>query len=78
MHGLRYFIDKSRHITCLPFSVENLHAMAEDLGIKRCWFHSGAYPHYDAPRKMFDDLRERCEVITPRETLAIIQGRKVK
>lgn len=39
-----------RHLVCVPYSVENLHAMADALGIKRCWFHADAsYPHYDIP-----------------------------
>jgi hypothetical protein len=29
-------------------SLEELHAFAEEVGIKRCWFHRGSkYPHYD-------------------------------
>lgn len=29
-------------------SLEELHAFAQSVGIKRCWFHRGSrYPHYD-------------------------------
>lgn len=35
---LTYYVDVMRHLVCVPYSVPNLHRMAEDLGIKRCWF----------------------------------------
>lgn len=64
-----------RHLVCVPYTVENLHVMAKDLGIKRCWFHSGSkYPHYDIPKRRIDEITARCTVVTPREILAITKG----
>ena len=34
-----YVTDGKRHLVCIPYSTENLHAMATDLGIGRHWFH---------------------------------------
>ena len=45
------YIDNARHIICLPYTVEHLHAAAKMLGIKRHWFHGSPYPHYDMPKK---------------------------
>ena len=35
---LTYYCDSMRHLVCVPYSTANLHRMAEELGIKRCWF----------------------------------------
>ena len=33
-----YLCDSERHLVCYPYSIKNLHLMAIDLEIKRCWF----------------------------------------
>jgi hypothetical protein len=35
---LTYYCDNLRHLVCVPYTIANLHRMAEDLGIKRCWY----------------------------------------
>lgn len=67
---MQYFIDEMRHLVCQPYSIPNLHAMAKDLGIKRCWFHKD---HYDAPLRRVEELRERCKLINPRQIVKIIR-----
>lgn len=71
---MEYFCDKNRHLVCKPFSVENLHLMAENLGIKRCWFHSGQNPHYDIPKKRMEEISSQCTVVSSREIWKIING----
>lgn len=73
---LEYFCDgPARHIVCVPYTVENLHRMAEDLGIARCWFHRGArYPHYDMPRYRIEEISARCTVVSSREILRIVKA----
>lgn len=44
---MKYYCDHSRHLICIPYTIDNLHLMADDLGINRCWFHNSKYPHYD-------------------------------
>lgn len=63
-----------RHLVCLPYSVENLHKMAEELGIKRCWFHSGDKPHYDIPIKMVEKINQKSKKVSPKMILSIIRG----
>lgn len=64
-----------RHLICVPYTVDNLHAMAADLGIHRCWFHVGAkYPHYDIPKRRISEIQAKCTVISPREILRIMKG----
>lgn len=71
----RFYHDAMRHLVCVPFSVENLHAMAEELGIKRCWFHASKdHPHYDVPKKRMATIGERSTLVRPRQVLAIIRG----
>jgi ribose transport system substrate-binding protein len=78
MTTLRYLCDRSRHIVCLPYSVENLHAMARDLRLSRGWFHDGRWPHYDMPAHRIEELTARCEVVSPRAILDIIRAAKVR
>ena len=78
---LKFFADQQRHLICTPYSIENLHRMAEELGLKKCWFHSGygngaaaapARPrlaHYDIPKRRIDEILKhpRVTVITQRQ-----------
>ena len=68
---MEYLIDVQRHLVCLPYSVANLHAMAQDLGIKRCWFHGD---HYDVPKRRVEKVAARCLTVRPRDILRVIRG----
>jgi hypothetical protein len=76
--GLIYYCDKGRHLVCKPYSVENLHTMAEDLGIKRCWYRPGnkgrRHPHYDIPLKDIERIKGLCNVVSSKEILQIIKS----
>ena len=67
-----YYSDNQRHLVCFPYSIENLHIMAEDLNIKPCWFHEN---HYDIPVQRFKSIQDKTIVVRPREILAIIKGK---
>lgn len=70
---MRYLTDGKRHLICEPFSVENLHRMAEDLNIKRCWYHpSSILPHYDIPKKRLEEITAKCEVVSSKKIVQII------
>lgn len=72
---LRYFCDDARHIVCVPYTIDNLHRMADDLGIKRCWFHRKAtYPHYDMPKRRIAEITARCTLVKTADILAIVKG----
>jgi len=70
---LAYYCDRMRHLICVPYSITNLHHMADDLGIKRCWYHRGMFPHYDLPKRRIVELQSKCIVIEARELLEIIK-----
>lgn len=70
---LKYYTDGKRHLVCRPYSIQNLHRMADDLGINRCWFHKD---HYDIPVRRIREIEEKCEIVSSREILRII-GRVV-
>lgn len=63
-----------RHLVCIPYSVENLHRMAADLNIHRCWFHAKPYPHYDIPKRRIRELSEKTELVSPKTILKICKG----
>lgn len=69
-----YLCDDDRHLICLPFSIDNLHKMAEDLGINKCWFHRGKYPHYDIPKKRMNDIKEKCVITDSRSIIIAIKN----
>lgn len=72
---MKYYCDDARHLVCVPYTIENLHLMAEDLSIKRCWYHSSAsYKHYDIPKRRIDEISARCEKVDTRTILAIVKG----
>ena len=67
---MEYFYDNMRHLICVPYSIDNLHKMAEILSIKKCWFHKN---HYDIPKKRINEIAGKATLISPREILKIIQ-----
>lgn len=71
---MKFFCDNARHLVCVPYSIDNLHAMAVQLNIHRCWFHNDNHPHYDIPKKRISEIQAQCEVVTPRDILNIIKG----
>lgn len=76
---LRYFCDNARHLICLPYTKANLHTMAQDLGIKRCWYHaSPRHPHYDIPKRQIERIMNdpRVTVVSPRGILRLMKGEK--
>tara|TARA_B100000900_G_C20600284_1_gene725231 strand:+ start:5489 stop:5734 length:246 start_codon:yes stop_codon:yes gene_type:complete len=74
---MQYLCDNKRHLICLPYSIENLHKMAEDLNIKRCWFHGSArLPHYDIPKRRIEEIQSKCEILSDRDIYLIIQTYK--
>lgn len=68
---LTYVTDGKRHLICVPYSIENLHLMAEELGIKRCWFHKN---HYDIPIKRIEEIEKQCTKVSSKEIVEIIRS----
>lgn len=69
---LKYYCDRNRHLICVPYSIENLHRMAKDLSIKRCWFHNN---HYDIPKKRVKEIQSKCEIVNSKYIVSIIKGK---
>ncbi len=84
---LFYLCDRRRHLICVPYSIENLHRMADDLGIKRGWFDNGLrrlpggradygaprHPHYDIPKRRIEEITAKCTVVTSRTIYTTIE-----
>jgi len=70
VNELIFYCDNNRHIVCKPYSIENLHEMAKQLSIKRCWFHKN---HYDMPKKRINEITAKCIKITTRQLFKIIK-----
>lgn len=68
-----YLTDKRRHLICYPYSIENLHIMAERLGINRCWFHKN---HYDIPKRRKDEIESQCYVVNSKMIVDIIKEKE--
>jgi FMN phosphatase YigB (HAD superfamily) len=71
---MKYLTDKKRHLICIPYSIENLHKMAKDLGIKRCWFHKD---HYDIPKTRIQEIEDKCQIVSSKDIVNIIKGNNV-
>lgn len=70
---MTYYCDKARHLVCVPYTVENLHKMAEELGIKRAWYHNASYAHYDIPKRRIAEITAKCTVITSKQLLLLVR-----
>lgn len=70
MNSLDYICDKSRHLICIPYSIDNLHKMADSLNINRSWFHKN---HYDIPEKRIEEITSKCEVVGSKDIVRIIK-----
>lgn len=68
---MKYLTDGKRHLVCFPYSIENLHLMAADLGIGRHWFHKD---HYDIPVRRKDEVEARVVMVSSKDIVRIIQG----
>lgn len=68
---LVYYTDGKRHLVCVPYSIENLHIMADELCIKRCWFHKS---HYDIPKRRITDIEQRCIMVSSKKIVDIINS----
>ena len=66
---MKYYYDNKRHLVCVPYSLENLHKMATELGIKKCWFHKN---HYDIPKKRIVEIENKCIFVSAKEIVNII------
>ena len=71
--GLKFYYHEQRHLVCLPYSIENLHHMAELLVINRCWYHRSAYPHYDVPKRRMPSMGAVAVKVAPKTILHIIR-----
>jgi len=71
---MKYLTDGKRHLICDPYSIENLHQMAQDLDIKRCWFHKGNLPHYDIPKKRIQEIEDKCVIVDSTDIVRIIRA----
>lgn len=69
---MEYLTDGKRHLICKPYSKENLHKMAEELKIKKAWFHKN---HYDIPFSRQTEIEEKCRIISTKEMIGIINGK---
>lgn len=67
---MEFYCDKSRHLVCMPYSIENLHLMAKELRIKKIWFHKN---HYDIPKKRIDEIIAKCNIVSSKDIVRIIR-----
>lgn len=71
-----YYCDNHRHLICKPYSIENLHKMAQELGIERCWFHSKPKKklcHYDIPKNRIEEIQAKCIIVPYKGIVKIIR-----
>ena len=70
---MQYVCDKSRHLVCVPYSIENLHTMAKHLNLKMCWFHKN---HYDIPKCRIEEITKLCIVVSSPFIVTIIKNQE--
>jgi hypothetical protein len=65
------YLSDGIHLICYPYTINNLHEMANRLGIKRCWFHKN---HYDIPKRRINEIISKCQKIDSKTIVMIIKG----
>jgi Protein of unknown function (DUF4031) len=75
---MQYYCDNARHLVCIPYSIDNLHLMAVNLGIKRCWYHNTSYAHYDIPKRRIIEIQSKCKVVSSKIILKIVKNQFVE
>jgi tetraacyldisaccharide-1-P 4'-kinase len=45
--------------------------MAEELDIKRCWFHKD---HYDIPKRRVEEIEGKCMIVSSKDIVKIVNG----
>jgi len=76
IQDIKYYCDNYRHLICVPYSIENLHLMAEDLEIGEHFFDKGKikyHPHYDIHSRRIEEIKSKCTIISSKELLTIIK-----
>ena len=68
---LKFYWDEKRHLVCLPYSIDNLHKMADILELKRCWFHKD---HYDIPKRRIEEISNKSTKVSSKDIVNIING----
>jgi hypothetical protein len=58
-----------RHLVCEPYSIPNLHLMANELNIKKCWFHKN---HYDIPKRRIKEITDKCTLVNTHDIIRVI------
>jgi tetraacyldisaccharide-1-P 4'-kinase len=67
---IMYYCDNARHLVCKPYSLDNLHKMATNLNIKRCWFHKD---HYDIPLRRIEEITLKYNLVSSKDIVKIIK-----
>jgi hypothetical protein len=68
---MTFVCDNKRHLVCLPYSISDLHWMADRLKIGRHFFHRD---HYDIPKRRVAEIMAKCTVVNSRQIVLIIRG----
>lgn len=71
---MTFYYDKKRHLVCLPYTVENLHKMADELKISRDCFHQN---HYDIPIDALEEVSKKCVYLNERQMITIISSKSI-
>lgn len=71
---MQFYTDGKRHLVCLPYSVDNLHKMAEQLGIGKHWFHNAKNAHYDIPKRLLERIESQSIKVTSKDIVRICAG----
>lgn len=75
---MTFYCDRKRHLVCVPYSIDNLHKMACQLNINRCFFDfksksGNIHAHYDIPVRRIKEIMKSVTLVDRRVILQIIK-----
>lgn len=82
MARLTYYCDNAFRIVCRPYTIHNLHKMAEELDMPMHRFHttvniSQPYSFYTMPMERQKEIMKKCTVVTMKELFLITQKKSI-
>lgn len=76
---LEYYCDNQGHLVCLPYTIDNLHQMANELGLDQSHFKSHPkHAHYLISDNQKDTIMPQCHLVSSKHIIYIVRSRNIK
>lgn len=68
---LLFLSDGRRNLICVPYSIENMKKMADELGIKKTWLKKDRFV---IPEDYFEVVETKCNIVSTQTLFRTLKG----